>query len=206
MPSVIAKTKLHRVNDKAIQARIDAYNKKKAEKFVSTKREVKLTLKCIFRKKHAAVRTPFYTYVNHGKLDFHSFSFLFVVVGTLAIISGVSYTWYDGISNAPFSNRVGPMIMGIGIFVVLCGLTYMLEVKDSKNRHFIVGDCFNNFIYNADPARSNQPLKKLTCLPTIVSTMQAQLTQRDHDGLLAQKVETESIRNFTRQNTRRCEC
>ena len=39
MPSVIAKTKLHRVNDKAIQARIDAYNKKKAEKFVSTKKE-----------------------------------------------------------------------------------------------------------------------------------------------------------------------
>ena len=95
--------------------------------------------------------------------------------------------------------------MGIGIFVVLCGLTYMLGVKDSKNRHFIIGDCFNNFIYNADPARANQPLKKLTSLPTIVSTMQAQLTQRDHDSLLAQKVETESIRNLTRQNTRRCQ-
>ena len=64
-------------------------------------------------------------------------------------------------SKAPFSNRLGPMIMGTGIFIVLCGLTYMLEVKDSKNRHFIIGDCYNNFIYNVDPSRSNQPLKKL---------------------------------------------
>ena len=126
--------------------------------------------------------------MNNGHLDFHSFSFLFVVIGILSIVSGIAYTWYDGLrkllsvnllffyftrkglertpdqpkqSKAPFSNRLGPMIMGTGIFIVLCGLTYMLEVKDSKNRHFIIGDCYNNFIYNVDPSRSNQPLKKL---------------------------------------------
>ena len=118
------------------------------------------------------------------------------------------------------------MIMGTGIFIMLCGLTYMLEVKDSKNRHFIVGDIYNNFIYNADPARSNQPLKKLryppicwivfpqseltkvklllSCLPTITSTMQAQLTQRDHDALLAQRVEASSSRSSRRMH-RKCE-
>jgi len=48
----------------------------------------------------------------------------------------------------PFSNRLGPVIMGIGIFIFLCGFSLMLEVKDSKNRHFIIGDCYNNFLYN----------------------------------------------------------
>ena len=108
------------------------------------------------------------------------------------------------------------MIMGTGIFIVLCGLTYMLEVKDSKNRHFIIGDCYNNFIYNADPSRSSQPLKKLrlglafdtklikySCLPTIVSTMQATLSQRDHDVMLGQKVDTDSVRNSTRHKNKR---
>ena len=82
----------------------------------------------------------------------------------------------------------------------------MLEVKDSKNRHFIIGDCYNNFLYNTDQSITHQANRKLTVLPTILrffknkylktntyfSTMQAQLTQRDHDNLIKQKIEQDN--------------
>lgn len=42
--------------------------------------------------------------------------------------------------------------MGCGFFIILCGAAYMCEVKDSKNRHFIFGDCYNNIIHNAERA------------------------------------------------------
>ena len=57
---------------------------------------------------------------------------------------------------------------GFGIFIALCGITFMLEVKDSKNRHFIIGDCYNNFLYNTDQSITHQANRKLTVLPTIL--------------------------------------
>ena len=93
--------------------------------------------------------------------------------------------------------------MACGMYVFLCGFTYMLEVRDSKNRHFIVGDCYNNFLYNTDPNIVHNG--QLNVLPTILryyimssysvkstglySTMQAQINQQDHDRLIQQKIE-----------------
>ena len=92
------------------------------------------------------MKSPYYTFVRGGHLNLHSISFMFVVVGSLLVISGVMYTWYNGIHS--FSPRMGPTIMGIGLFLILCSMTCMLENKDEHNQHIIIGDCYNNFLYN----------------------------------------------------------
>ena len=56
----------------------------------------------------------------------------------------------EGFHKSPYSNRLGPIIMGCGFFIILCAVANLCEVKDSKNRHFIYGDCYNNIIHNAE--------------------------------------------------------
>lgn len=70
--------------------------------------------------------------------------------------------------------------MGTGIFIILCAVVSMLESRDEKNEHFIIGDCYNNFLYN----QSTTSPSTLGCLPTLISTVRSSLTQVDHDILI----------------------
>lgn len=94
------------------------------------------------------------------------------------------YTWYEGLDKSPASRRMGPVIMGAGAFMMLCAVTCLLENKDEKNEHFIIGDCYNNFLFN------RAHVEQLGCLPTVISTVQASLTQSDHDSLLQSLIES----------------
>ena len=70
--------------------------------------------------------------------------------------------------------------MGTGVFTILCAVVSMLESRDEKNEHFIIGDCYNNFLYN----QSTTSPTTLGCLPTLISTVRSCMTQVDHDILI----------------------
>ena len=48
-----------------------------------------------FRKKQKSVKSTFYIFVEYGKLDLRTVSFLFVMIGVFALSLGTWYTWYS---------------------------------------------------------------------------------------------------------------
>ena len=59
----------------------------------------------------------------------------------------------------------------------------------ARNRHFIVGDCYMNAIYNKDRPNRGGFLKML---PFVLTTQQSALDQVDHDHLIREKIYMDS--------------
>merc|ERR1712130_152732 len=120
------------------------------------------------------------------------------MIGVFALSLGTWYTWYKGFHRSPYSNRLGPIIMGCGFFIILCGLTNMCEMKGAKNRHFIFGDCYNNIIHNAE--RGYPSTAKLNLLPTLINSEQASINQWQHDNLIKEQInQTSELKHYIGQ-------
>jgi len=140
--------------------------------------------------------------MKKGNIDFKCISTIFVVIGKkkklnfsfiysglIIVFLGTWTTWFTGFSAPPYSIRAGPILMGLGFFMLLCGLANLLEARDGSNRHFLIGDCYVNAIYNKDRTSSGGFLKML---PFVLTTQQSILDQADHDQLIREKLYMDS--------------
>jgi hypothetical protein len=140
--------------------------------------------------------------MKKGNIDFKCISTIFVALGMkdksfqilsssglIIVFLGTWTTWFEGFGAPPYSTRAGPILMGLGFFVLLCGLANLLEARDGSNRHFLIGDCYVNAIYNKDRTSSGGFLKML---PFVLTTQQSNLDQADHDHLIREKIYMDS--------------
>ncbi|CAG5114027.1 Oidioi.mRNA.OKI2018_I69.chr2.g8109.t1.cds [Oikopleura dioica] len=141
------------------------------------------------RKQTGDIRSNFYLFVKKGNVDLKCVSTIFVILGLIIVCLGTWTTWFNGFAKSPYSTRAGPIFMGTGFFVLLCGLANLLEARDGRNRHFIVGDCYMNAIYNKDRPNGGGFLKML---PFVLTTQQSALDQVDHDHLIREKIYMDS--------------
>ena len=89
--------------------------------------EQKTNTRHIFRKKQNTVKSSFYLYVNNGHLNFNSISFLFVIIGIIGLVLGLTYTWYGmyymvryGMSKSDLSKNCFILLPDGGIHVLNC--------------------------------------------------------------------------------------